>query len=155
MKLDTDSDLEWLLRCMLKSHTSDIPKETRSGKRHYYAKNCVGDSRKSVPKGIREFAKTQGLDIPEKMQLTWVVCYLNDIFPDKTQEEWRFHECSHLCISYGLPPETECISSGCLCWESKPTNQARGHCSDLCMKKCTHCPNYLCICQKLHTPWCI
>jgi hypothetical protein len=88
----------------------------------------------------------------KKVTITWVVCYLNNIYPDQTKEGWRLFECSHRCIESELPQGTRCLDASCLCWESKRDNQSRGN--QYCCKNCTHCNAPICHCQQFHLPPC-
>jgi hypothetical protein len=128
---------------------------TRSGTSHRVAKVDARHNRKTIPKVIRNFAHLKGYELPEKIQLTWVVCYLHHIHPNKDAMNWQYFECSHRCISFNLPNMYECVDSKCLVWEAKNKNQSRGHSATFCCKRCTHCDDYLCRCQSLHVPCCI
>jgi len=102
--------------------------------------------------------------LKQKVPLTWIVCYLENILPNTTVNNWESFDCSHRCIGfYGIddnePPrylQGTCVTKDCLVWESKRDNQERGN--RFCTQKCVYddvCENYLCICQKLHKPCCI
>jgi len=149
------SDLKWLLSDLVHKHLMNVSERTRNGSRHQVAKVEARHNRVTIPQVIRDYAKEKGEDLPYKMQLTWVVCYLHHIRPDTTQNGWEYFECSHRCISYNLPVGVECIDKKCLIFESKKVNQSRGHASSYCCKKCTHCGDYICKCQSLHFPCCL
>jgi len=86
-----------------------------------------------------------------KITLSWVGALLNNTFPDQSDPNWMFFECSHLCArdsQYQF-----CLEQACFTWESKAVNQSRGATS-LCRKLCTHCNAMLCTCQDLHYPHC-
>lgn len=127
-----------------------------------------GDGRRSLPSTICAAIHmldnpkpVWGLSTDQKVPVTWIVCYLNNIRPDTTEENWQSFDCSHRCISYdlkgseGQEQRLECIDKACLCWESKSYNQSRGNW--FCCKICTHtdCAKIVCLCQQIHDPPCI
>jgi len=106
-------------------------------------------------------------DCTSKVELTWIICYLNGVMPDQNVPNWQFFECSHIvCISWcrngplkerkvpeqGSPYGYGCIDINCLRWESKSDNQSRGY--QTCWKTSNHCGLNLCFCQGLHLPNC-
>ncbi len=152
------SDLKWLLRdmvhkCLVKNDGRNY--RTRTGLKHRVAKVGTGDCRKTIPGVIRSFALSKGVIIPEKCQLTWIVCYLHKIAPDQSKDGWKYFECSHRCISNDIPGTRECVDPKCLVWESKAINQSRGHMAGVCCRQCVHCDRFLCGCQSLHYPNCL
>jgi hypothetical protein len=151
------TDLEWLLwdRCE-KVYVDEIF-PTRTGNVHCCMKlgKDLDHVRKNLPKVITDYAQTQGIHIPEKMQITWINCYLYNNFPDQTKDDWENFDCSHRCVSWGIPEGYQCIYPYCLIWESKSNNHSRGYMKNICSKKCNHCSEYLCHCQNLHSPCCI
>jgi hypothetical protein len=84
----------------------------------------------------------------KKVACHWVVAWLHKIKPDQSIDGWERFELSERCIS------PTCITPDCLVWESKSTNQSRGHMKNCCRKQCSHCSTRLCVCQALHTPPC-
>jgi hypothetical protein len=138
----------WVAGYVVQSNTL-----TRSGNLHVQTSKVGSDNRRTIPSTIRK-AIAQ-LPNPrwqaEKAEVKWVVCWLNGILPDTNAQGWQQFECSHKCIEFGLT-NTCCIDVGCLCWESKSTNQSRGN--RFCMLQCTHCLQPLCHCQHLHNPPC-
>jgi hypothetical protein len=82
----------------------------------------------------------------------WLTCYIENILPDQTLQDWEYFECSHRCISYNLGDDDFCVDKDCIVWESKSVNQSRGY--GLCWRDCGHCNNILCYCQELHDPPC-
>jgi len=130
---------------------------TRSGTGHHVCTRAGSDNRKTIPSTIR--TAITALNNPswaaEKAELKWVVCYLNNIRPDTTQQGWQQFECSHKCIEHGLGQAYCCIDARCLCWESKSVNQSRGN--KFCMRNCGHnnCNLFVCHCQGFHNPPCI
>lgn len=95
----------------------------------------------------------------KKYSMTWLICYLSNILPNKNIDMWEYFQCSHLCIQYGLPKGYYCIDPRCLVWEDASTNQSRGSKSkgiNLCTRKCGHdgCSKIVCVCSNLHDPHC-
>jgi hypothetical protein len=127
---------------------------TRTGEIHVAMKSNGKDLRRNLPTTINAEMQKHCMewDRKKRVTVTWIVCYLNKVFPNQTCENWKFFECSHLCVEYGLKPEFNCIDGGCLAWESKSTNQSRGN--DYCMKICNHCSSRCCHCQGFHFPGC-
>jgi hypothetical protein len=129
--------------------------QTRTRRLHCSMKSANNHVRRNLPQPIIDFMQEKGVTIQKKIQITWIVCYLSKNFPDQTKEKWENYDCSHLCISWGIPEGSECISPDCLHWESKSVNQSRGSTVKMCTKKCTHCDRILCLCQNLHSPCCL
>jgi len=155
------TDLKWLLSDLVHRHKIKRPNKgmyrTRTGERHRLAQSCPHQhGRKNIPKPIRQFAQLQNSPLPEKLQLTWIVCYLHRIRPNQNEKGWECFDCSHRCVSYNLPDDIQCISRKCLCWESKHNNQSRGFMVENCTKECC-CKekDYICRCRGIHVPCCI
>jgi hypothetical protein len=127
---------------------------TRNGKQHAVMKSNGKDLRRSLPTTINSAMSVvdSGWDLKKRVTVTWIVCYLNKIHPDQEKKNWEYFECSHTCIEFGLDNKFNCISSGCLIWESQSVNQSRGN--EYCMRKCSHCQNWCCHCQMFHDPKC-
>lgn len=128
----------------------------RSGGTHRVM-NFVGkDGRRPLPSTIRSaidnLPSNQILWSQEKVEVKWVSCYLARVLVNNQIDGWQQFECSHRCIEFGLDGEL-CIDSGCMIWESKSVNQSRGY--GVCMRKCNHCPMFLCSCQGIHNPHCL
>lgn len=132
--------------------------KTRTGEIHQVMK-CSGDGRRTIPSTICEAIKK--LDNPlwgcskdQKVRITWIVCYLHNIQPNTTTNQWQAFDCSHRCICYNLDGYT-CIDPKCLIWESKSYNQSRGN--HYCCNPCTHfeeCGKTICSCNEIHIPSC-
>lgn len=111
----------------------------------------------ALPNSV-EWKPTSGNKLERKVTVTWIVCYLNNIHPDTTKQNWEAFDCSHCCICWGLKEfNLVCIDFKCLCWESKAINQERGN--SYCCKKCQHtgCTDQngtICKCNSLHDPPC-
>ncbi len=107
--------------------------------------NCIRDN--SHENGEQLWGTESKRDV--KAPLTWIVCYLNNILPDTTLQDWEAYDCSHRCIT------SECTDAACLCWESKAINQSHGNL--FCCKQCVHenCGKTICSCQSLHYPHCL
>lgn len=134
--------------------------KTRTNSVHRVA-HYGSDGRRTIPSTIREalvcldYPKaTWGTSKDQKAPLTWVVCYINNILPDTTKEDWRSYDCSHRCICHNLHKRYVCVDIGCLVWEPKNYNQSRGNW--YCCKKCAHddCQMTVCECNKIHEPAC-
>jgi len=86
--------------------------------------------------------------IPHK----WLVCYVNNIFPNTKLRGWKKFQCSHRC---GVDI---CVTPDHLCWESQETRESRK--DHLCREKCpnedceNNCVN-MCHCQEIHKPHCL
>jgi len=100
--------------------------------------------------------------VSQNITATWVVCYLNGIFPDQTKHGWQNMECcSHRCAfnRQAAPGPSVmgwvCVEPTCLVWESKAANQSRGN--DFCTRQCVHadCWQTVCECQGIHNPPCL
>lgn len=107
------------------------------------------DGRRDLPKAIVNKLREANADWSQsKFEVKWIVCYINNILPDQTKQNWQLFECSHTCI------EDFCVSPSCLCWESKSVNQSRGQ--SFCTKVCAHigCDQIVCVCQSIHEPNC-
>ena len=109
------------------------------------------------------------------MPLVWVICWLNNIRPDKRSETWQLFEVSHRCCSKYRDDEAigsdieeppirrlaevgmECIDPSCLIWEPKNINQERGGrvCRLACLIEHEDCLGYICACNDAHIPHCI
>jgi len=149
---------------------------TRTGASHLVApKPNKDDNRLDLPRPIKNaLLHLQTLEpnswYNPKPEMTWLVCWLNNIYPDMSQPGWEAFECSHRCVERDqtgmklkrIASSTKygwaCIDPDCLCWESRSDNQSRGN--TFCYKPCTHegCtkPNgYVCSCSSLHDPPCI
>ena len=153
---------------------------TRTNQQHAVMTHTPGskDDRRTLPSNILKCYREHVLPIIDdstspfydillleenlsKVEVAWVVCYLNNILPDQNLAGWRTFECSHRCIernhanvpisSIGLA----CVDPQCLTWESKPENQSRGGDNPICMRICNHCQQRLCVCQGIHNPPCI
>lgn len=130
------------------------------GEYHSFMIGNENDCRITIPAGILthidQHYQEQGLWYNQKVQATWIVCYLHEIFPDTTIEGWKKWECSHLCIEQDMDKKLKeyCIDSKCLCWESKSYNQSRGQ--GFCRRICNHkgCGEIQCVCQQNHDPPC-
>lgn len=87
----------------------------------------------------------------QKKPHSWIVCYVYDISPDQTAQDWERFQCSHLCTN------NICITVGHLHWESSAINQARGN--PACTRVCAHqgCQSQanICTCNNIHNPPCI
>lgn len=147
----------------------DIKYYTRKGHRHTVInKRGRKDNRVQLPPTISRaindlnppplWGKTQSAKAQScKVEVKWIICYLHYIMPDIKEDDdaWKSFECSHLCVEAGLQDQgLHCIDPNCLYWESKSTNQNRGHNATLCVKECTHCGDFLCDCQNIHFPPC-
>jgi hypothetical protein len=131
--------------------------QTRSGEWHTAV--FKGLERATFPRPIRRGLEDIKSSIANKehCELSWVVCYLEGIRPNKQLPNWEQFECSHKCIEWGLDMPGRvtnycCIDPDCLVWESKSVNQSRGN--DFCMRTCTHCNKFVCHCQGFHNPPC-
>lgn len=82
-----------------------------------------------------------------KVPASWVAAWLANIHPDKSAQNWEFHQLSHICR------KGDCITPAHLQFESAKINQQRGY--RLCLIKCNHCDNILCNCQGIHSPTCL
>lgn len=111
------------------------------------------DARYTVPAAIVQAIAAKGAGAVwngKKVQGTWIVLYLAGVLPPQTKSGWELFECSHLCL------DKRCLASAHLVWESKATNQSRGHMHEACRKACSHgCGQMLCVCQRLHFPPCV
>ena len=110
-----------------------------------------GNCRMTIPKAIiDQINSDKVIELPKKAKkpVTWFICWLNAIHPDKTKTGWESYQCSHLCT------RGNCITETCLCWESASSNQSRGN--DFCERLCAHknCKKTICKCQGLHDPPC-
>jgi hypothetical protein len=81
---------------------------TRTGRDHQVAK-YGNDGRRTIPSTIRDAiallanpGATWGLSTDQKVPITWIVCYLNNIRPDTTMVDWVAFDCSHCCICHNL-----------------------------------------------------
>jgi hypothetical protein len=161
---DKNRDIKVLMNEWVKSLPGADVKKTRSGRSHRVMKaqgQLHNDLRANIPKksGLRNMLIEQGFT-PEKLTLTWAVCYVNNIKADETKQGWEKFECSHLCCDFdesGKMTEHRCIDPNCLVWESKSVNQSRATCH---RNKCTHCNNgkgcdkTICDANGLHKPPC-
>jgi hypothetical protein len=93
-----------------------------------------------------------------KVTLTWLVCYVWDVYPDQTLAGWESFECSHICLCAGLGGgknnQLVCTWAGHLTWESSSDNQSRGYnnCLNICHCGCGYT---LCYLYKIHKPYCL
>lgn len=76
-----------------------------------------------------------------KVTLTWLICYVWDIYPDISIEGWENFECSHRCLCAGRGKDGSglvCTLADHLVWESPSTNQSRGYpgCLNICHCGC-------------------
>lgn len=128
--------------------------KTRNERVHSVMKSNGNDLRRSLPTTINSAMNMvdKKWTSKKRVTVTWIVCYLNKIYPDTLKNSWESFECSHICIEYGLQDKFNCIDARCLTWESKSVNQSRGN--DFCMKKCNHCQIWCCHCQHFHDPCC-
>lgn len=159
------------LKHFLHQYVSDSAEKytTRTGIVHQVADygGLNGDGRRTIPSTIRcalvnlaDPKATWGTSEDQKAPLTWIVCYIHNILPDTTREDWQSYDCSHRCICHNLIRKDEnkryvCVEPGCLVWESKSYNQSRGNW--YCCKKCAHndCQKSVCECNKIHEPACL
>lgn len=140
---------------------------TATGAKHRVVKSDP-DLRVCVPKsenfekgkdgnGLHSMLQAQGWT-QEKITLTWVVCYVNDIVIEEDTESSNDYECSHRCCEYDTQGKRmsdgyRCIDSSCLTWESKSVNQERANVS--CRKMChCGCGRTVCEANKVHNPPC-
>lgn len=129
--------------------------KTRSDRVHTVMKSNGKDLRRSLPSTINSAMNMLDdcWNLKQRVTVTWIVCYLNKIYPSITVIDWERFECSHICIEFGLEKDRfNCIDASCLTWESKSVNQSRGN--NYCMRKCNHCQNWCCHCQDFHKPSC-
>lgn len=144
----------WVASC--KGSTIDF---TRTGQVHYVCQRYhSNDSRRALPRAINNLIRANfnpDWSLTKKITIAWVVCYLNDIYPDMTQSDWKYYECSHRCVEYNLEARYICIDPDCLVWESKAINQSRGQ--QFCVRNCVHqgCEVSVCECQGIHDPPCL
>lgn len=100
-----------------------------------------------------EFQQKMGWvkEMPRLIPLTWIVCYLNGIFPDTSRNGWENFQCSHLCTNGA------CLMSDHLTWESSQENISRGHSVKVCRTPCKHKCKHMntCECKRIHKPACI
>lgn len=134
--------------------------ETRSGSSHLIAM-VNANNRWQLPCTIisrmievqQEYNLSYTVVKQQAVPPTWIVCYINNIRPDKSVEGWKNFECSHTCISYAIQEKWNCIDPACLVWEAKNVNQSRGN--QFCVNKCFHgCGKSICECNNLHDPPC-
>lgn len=146
------------LKHVLESRSPKKLNTRLKGGTHKCIKKLGLSTRVTVPSTIR--SAINSLTNPpwssEKIEATWISCYINKIHPDQKEDGWREYECSHRCISHNrdgpLDPDVQCISKKCLVWESKSANQSRGY--QICWRECSHCNGVLCRCQNIHNPPC-
>lgn len=129
---------------ILSSVTARTP--TRSGVFHALQNTQGNDGRRDIPSTI--FLHLGAAWTQKKVEAKWIVCYLHDIYPDRSKSGLELFECSHRCIV------ANCIDPSCLTWESKANDQSRGQ--PCCMRICVHmsCGRRLCTCQNIHSPSC-
>ena len=90
-----------------------------------------------------------------KVTLTWLICYVWDVYPDQNIVGWENFECSHRCLCAGRgKSEYVCTWANHLCWESSSTNQSRGY--NNCLQIC-HCGCGVTLCKlyNIHYPYCL
>lgn len=96
-----------------------------------------------------------------KVPATWLSCVRSGVVPDKSMDDWWKFECSHRCLNCGYGDERHdlyCVSAGHLYWESKKSNQSRGHMRKHCFKKEKYglkIGKCLCRVYKFHKPHCL
>lgn len=141
---------------------------TRSGDIHTCCKDSDPDNRITIPTTVIDCIITNAKEVNPslrwglhtarnscKVPAKWIVCWLNSVYIDQTKIGWETFECSHRCIESNLTVGQHCIDANCLVWESKASNQSRGHMANICFKACSHCGIRLCLCQSLHDPSCL
>jgi hypothetical protein len=159
-KCDKDPNIKAKMQEWIDGLSNTETRKTSTGKSHRVKRaqgQFLEDLRLNLPKekGLRDLMQKQGFT-PEKVTLTWAVCYANNIKVDETKTGWERFECSHICceIEQGGTRMTDarCIDPNCLVWESKSANQSRATCP---RKKC-HCGCEMTICatNDLHKPPC-
>lgn len=91
-----------------------------------------------------------------KVRVCWVIAYLEGVRPNQTIPEWQRFQCSHRCLNeFCVTLVLNGAGNSHVCWESPSDNQNRGHNRNLCFRQCTHCTEFLCICQNVHSPVCL
>lgn len=110
------------------------------------------DGRRELPTSIyKTLMDNNQMWKSRKVNLTWIVCFLNNIDPDDSYPDWDRFQCSHLCLGAGknLP----CLNGNHLCWESAARNQSRG--TRDCLKIChCGCKRTICEANQIHIPYC-
>jgi len=113
------------------------------------------DGRRNLPRAIVTCLRENRLEgewRQEKVTVTWVVAYLDRLFPDCTAPGWEGFQLSHRCL--GANRNEYCLVAGHLCWEPASVNQSRGY--RLCFKRChCGCGKTVCEANGMHDPICL
>lgn len=147
-----ESFVKTYLRVWLEGQMDDSLRETSTGLKHrVLRKHNKEDGRRPLGKAFSRVLEQAGWkNTSDKVTASWIACWLANVRPLQTDQNWEFYECSHRCT------ETThfCVEADCLCWESKADNQSRGN--GICNRACRHedCKKTVCVCQKWHSPSC-
>jgi hypothetical protein len=108
----------------------------------------TGNPRIGIPNRLITLITSQDWKPPAraKVPASWVAAWLANIRP-RTDSNWESQQLSHLCRT------GDCINPKHLHFESARVNQQRGQ--RLCLARCRHCSDHLCMCQDLHKPPCV
>lgn len=154
------------LTSWVERYVVDEQAPTRTGHHRVMTLDSNGN-RRTLPstivaaiRGLDHFEWPGGTGKDVRVPVYWIVCYLHSILPPENQPGWECYECSHCCIEYYEQraeggKKRACVDARCLVWESKTSNQGRGHAAEYCCKPCKHCEEPLCRCANLHTPPCM
>jgi hypothetical protein len=154
-----DYPLEKQGKCYLSTHLSYVIQKSSEKKDKCWISTLIdgsvdGNPRIAIPSTIVKALSAANVQWGKnvarpKVPVTWVICWLYDIYPGKL-ENWEKFEVSHRCRN------NTCVTPKHLCWETKSQNQSRGN--DFCRRKCTHstCQSRcVCECQAFHNPCCL
>lgn len=124
-----------------------------------------GEPRRALPDDLVALLRQKNptLELTSKVEISWIVAYCEENYPDQTVKGWTNFECSHLCGEVGLDiwkkgvarnaDAQACINADCLVWEGKSVNQARANpgCHKICH---CGCGETVCKANNVHQPPC-